>query len=156
MSLADLLKPGPPSFHLTTATAEALGEAVAELARSRGSVAVRRIRGTRCRTVAGWFDELAAALQFPAYFGGTWPAVEDLLTDLSWLPADEYLLVVEDAEDLLADELPEALTLALNLLAAASEEFAPIPYQFLLQAPAEGRIAAALNANSTAFATFVL
>ncbi|MEV6237786.1 barstar family protein [Lentzea sp. NPDC051838] len=154
MSLADLLKPGPPSFHLTSATSEALGEAISAL--SSDSAVVRRIRGTRCRTVDGWFDELSAALQFPSYFGSNWPALEDMLTDLSWLPADGYLLVFEDAEDLLADELPEALTLALTILGEAAEEFAPIPYQFLLQAPGDGRIAKALSANGTAYATFAL
>lgn len=151
MSLEDLLKPGPPSFHLTSATADDLGDEVAALAASRPSTVVRRIRGARCRTVAGWFDEMAAALQFPSYFGENWPALADLLTDLSWLPAEEYLLIFEDAEELLADAIPEALALALETLAEASEEYAPIPYQFVLQAPAQGRIAAALKAAGTPF-----
>jgi RNAse (barnase) inhibitor barstar len=155
MILADLLKPGPPSFHLTTAPTSALGSAVSALASVQPSAAARRVRGSRSRTIDAFFSELAAALQFPAYFGENWAALSDVLADLDWLPADEYLFVLEDAEELLADE-PEALALALRIFAETSQEAAPMPYQFLLQAPAKGRIAEALAVNGTPFATFTL
>lgn len=144
MNLADLLTTGPASFHLTTATSAALGDAVVFALDAHPAAAVRRIRGTRSRTVKTWFDELSAALQFPWYFGSNWAALDDMLTDLSWLRADSHLLVVEDAEELLADEIPDALAMALKL-------FAQSRIQLVLQAPAEGRIAAALAANGTAF-----
>ena len=34
---------------------------------------------------------LAQGLQFPAWFGANWDALEDCLTDLSWLEADDML-----------------------------------------------------------------
>lgn len=40
---------------------------------------------------------IAAALQFPGWFGANWDALEDCLSDLSWLPAGGYVLVFEDA-----------------------------------------------------------
>jgi RNAse (barnase) inhibitor barstar len=40
---------------------------------------------------------IAAALRFPDWFGRNWDALEDCLTDLSWLPADGYVLVFEQA-----------------------------------------------------------
>jgi RNAse (barnase) inhibitor barstar len=46
----------------------------------------------------GFYSELAAALQFPDYFGENPAAVAECLTDLSWMPADAYLLVVVDHE----------------------------------------------------------
>ena len=50
--------------------------------------------------IAGRDDLLAAlasALAFPDYFGGNWDALDEVLRDLGWLPADGYVLVVRDA-----------------------------------------------------------
>lgn len=151
--LADLLSPGPPSFHLTDESHAVLGRATVELTIERRTAAVRRIRGSRCRTARGMFDELAAALQFPAHFGGNWNALRDVLSDLSWLPAEAYLLVVEDADDVLAEEADEVLATGLGVLAASAESAAPVPFQFVLQAPSTGRVARTLTANGTAFTT---
>ena len=41
--------------------------------------------------------EIATALRFPDWFGQNWDALEDCLTDLSWLAADGYVLLFEDA-----------------------------------------------------------
>lgn len=46
---------------------------------------IRRVRGTKSSDEQRFFDELAAALQFPYYFGENWNAVWDCVTDLSWL-----------------------------------------------------------------------
>ena len=37
---------------------------------------------------------IAAALRFPAWFGGNWDALADSLADLSWWPAPGYLLLL--------------------------------------------------------------
>ena len=71
---------------------------------------VRLIRGARCRTKAGLLGELAQALQFPEYFGHNWDALTDCVTDLSWLPAPAYSLVVDDADLLLADDRQDFTT----------------------------------------------
>jgi hypothetical protein len=148
--LADLLRPGPPSFHLTDANHTDLGATTYALAREQPTTAVRRLRGTRCRTATGLFDELAAALQFPAYFGGNWNAVRDMLSDLRWVPADAYLLIVEDADELLADEPDETLAVGLGVLATSPGS---TPFHVVLQAGPGGRVARALTANGTAFDT---
>ena len=41
---------------------------------------------------------IAAALQFPQWCGANWDALEDCLSDLSWLPASGYVLVIEDPQ----------------------------------------------------------
>jgi RNAse (barnase) inhibitor barstar len=37
----------------------------------------------------------ARALAFPEWFGGNWDALADCLSDLSWWPADGYVLLLE-------------------------------------------------------------
>lgn len=39
-------------------------------------------------------DRLARALSFPAWFGRNWDALADCLTDLAWMPAAGYVLVL--------------------------------------------------------------
>jgi RNAse (barnase) inhibitor barstar len=66
--------------------------------------AVAVLDGTAGGTRAGFFQELAVALHFPDYFGRNWDAVYDCLTDLSWLPADGYVLVLDGFEQLATNE----------------------------------------------------
>ena len=42
-------------------------------------------------------ERIAAALEFPAWFGGNWDALEDCLGDLSWLGARGYVIVFDGA-----------------------------------------------------------
>lgn len=66
------------------------------------------VRGSRCRTSAGLFDELAAVLQFPAYFGGNWSALHDSLYDFQ-VPADAVILVFSDFSQVLSEAKKEEL-----------------------------------------------
>lgn len=47
---------------------------------------------------------IAAALAFPKWFGGNWDALEDSLGDLSWLPADGHVLLIQGAQGMLASD----------------------------------------------------
>lgn len=49
-------------------------------------------------------QRIAAALQFPSWFGANWDALEDCLGDLSWSKAAGHVLLVEGAAELPADE----------------------------------------------------
>lgn len=62
------------------------------------------VRGWRMRTAAGLHHEFAAALQFPAYYGNNWNALDDCLQDLSWLGGHGLVLVVTRAGEVLLDE----------------------------------------------------
>lgn len=67
---------------------------------------VRELRGAKMRTLAGVYDEFAAAFQFPYYFGANKDAFDECLRDLDDFvgPARGYLVVVRDADQLLADQ----------------------------------------------------
>ena len=41
-------------------------------------------------------SNIAAALDFPEWFGRNWDALEDCLTDLSWRDAPGYVLIIEN------------------------------------------------------------
>jgi hypothetical protein len=44
------------------------------------------------------FKNLAAALEFPDWFGANWDALEDCLSDLSWHKAGGHVLLFEEVK----------------------------------------------------------
>jgi RNAse (barnase) inhibitor barstar len=118
-------------------------EAVAAEARAGGGL-VCRLDGAAMRTEGDLFAETARALRFPDYFGANWDALRDCLTDLSWLPSRAYLLVVEHADQVLADDPPERLQVWRRVLSEASRGWGepvqdgewwdrpPVPFTVLL------------------------
>lgn len=73
-------------------------------AASGGTLRVARLALEGVATKEALLQRIARALEFPAWFGGNWDALEDCLADLSWLEADGYVLLVEGAAGLPADE----------------------------------------------------
>jgi hypothetical protein len=71
---------------------------------AKDRLAVRFLRGERMRTYEGIHAEFAAALQFPYYFGHNWPALNECLSELEWIPADGYQLMFMDSDSIDADE----------------------------------------------------
>ena len=79
---------------------------------------VLRIDLAGCRDKARALELIAQALQFPDWVGDNWDALADAINDLSWLPANGYLLLLEHASawrectgedvDVLLDILNEA------------------------------------------------
>ena len=65
---------------------------------------VRWVRGRKMTTVARLFDEFSAALQFPYYFGENWAAFDECLSEEDWISRKSLVLVVTDADVVLADE----------------------------------------------------
>jgi hypothetical protein len=105
LQLDDVLTPTGPWAYLVAGTEAELEAAPALAIRFQPSpVAIRFIRGHRCDTVDRLYQEWAAALQFPWYFGWNWDAFDECIRDLEWLPADAWILVITNIVDLLADD----------------------------------------------------
>ncbi|HEY8371764.1 MAG TPA: barstar family protein [Pseudonocardiaceae bacterium] len=64
----------------------------AEEARRRGAEP-HLVDGTALRSKRDALDAIARALSFPSYFGHNLDALYDSLTDLSWLPDTEHVLI---------------------------------------------------------------
>ncbi|WP_378737426.1 barstar family protein [Nocardia brasiliensis] len=102
---------------------------------------VRELRGAKMRTVKRVFDEVAAALQFPYYFGENKDAFDECLRDLDDFVGDGtgYVLVVRDSARLLVDEPTER-----EWFAAAMRDCAEywsrkgIPFRVVLQGESTG------------------
>jgi Barstar (barnase inhibitor) len=68
------------------------------------SINVRFIRGKRCRSSSRLFQEWAAALQFPYYFGHNWDAFNECICDLDWIKPTRHLIFITNADQILRDE----------------------------------------------------
>jgi hypothetical protein len=117
-----------------------------ELTRRPHSSAVRLVRGKKMKTRVDLFNEFAAAFQFPDYFGENWAALDECLSDLEWLPADGYVMLMSNVAGILSEEDSEDRAIFLRLLARVckywatehrvfpSREPKPIPFHILFHA----------------------
>ena len=71
-------------------------EGLEDAARGLG-FAVAAVDFTGCRDKDEVLERFAAALRFPDWFGRNWDALADCLGDLSWWPAQGYLLLLDHA-----------------------------------------------------------
>jgi hypothetical protein len=125
MKVNPLLHPKEPWLHVLVANESEACDRIRSLQNSSSSkVVARLIRGLKAKTTGALFDEFAAALQFPCYFGENWDALNDCLNDLEWLPGDSYVLCITNSNHALEGESPESLRVLLDLLAYSGAEWA--------------------------------
>jgi RNAse (barnase) inhibitor barstar len=60
-------------------------------------------------------EALARGLALPNYFGASWDALADCLTDREWVPAKGYVLVLRGLEGL-ARQSPKDYAMLLDVL----------------------------------------
>jgi RNAse (barnase) inhibitor barstar len=123
------------STTLIVADASTLTDWAWACAREDVSAAVRILRGQKMVDVPGFYDEIAAALQFPYYFGENLNALDECLRDLEWLPADRYVLVVRDAGHVLsADDAQAAFDAWIEILGGAREAWGAHRFSVVMHA----------------------
>ena len=96
------------------------GQSAESLVRPPTGLALKIIKGRHCKTPSTLLDEFARALEFPDYFGHNWDALEECLTDLEWLPAKGYIVLITDAAHVLSHDDSEYETF-LEILRDAGE-----------------------------------
>jgi hypothetical protein len=144
MKLQRLLRLERPWLHLLVATESDACDLVTALPGvHQCRLAVRIVRGQKARTTPALFDEFAAALQFPCYFGENWDAFSECLADLDWLPGEGYILLILQGARLLDQEPAERFQLLVSILEQAGDEWSkpargsrprpPHPFHVVLQ-----------------------
>ncbi|MFF3442190.1 barstar family protein [Streptosporangium sp. NPDC002721] len=71
-----------------------------------GSATPHPLDGARITTSAEAMDAIIEALDLPDHFGHNLDALYDVLTDLSWLPPGEHLLIWSEPSTLRAGDQP--------------------------------------------------
>ena len=145
MKLDPLLRSREPWLHVLLAGESDVCDALWALERSsEGRAVCRVVRGHKATTEPGFFDECAAAWQFPCYFGENWDALEECLTDLEWLPAEAYVFCVTQGVRLLDKEPIDRQRRLLLVLQRIGKEWGqstpsrpPKAFHVLLQCTAE-------------------
>ena len=100
-----------------------------------GALQVSRIHLSGAGDKQALMQRIAAALQFPGWFGANWDALEDCLGDLSWSKAGGHVLLFEGAADLPADERGILLDILASAAANWMERGRPF-FAVVLDAPA--------------------
>lgn len=90
-----------------------------------------RARGAYSHLMAGQpmdklstMDAIASALSFPEWFGRNLDALYDCLTDLSWLPSGEHVLIWSGSDELKQAD-PRAYLAIRSVLSDAQRALAP-------------------------------
>ncbi|MEX0275695.1 MAG: barstar family protein [Flavobacteriaceae bacterium] len=65
---------------------------------------IASINGAYCRRKSDALSEIAKNLMFPQHFGNNLDALEDCLTDLSWIGKNKVILIINDFDYFLKDE----------------------------------------------------
>ncbi|MGC0423080.1 barstar family protein [Embleya sp. AB8] len=112
-----------PWFHFVPDT-----EPLVLPAPSSGSIYCARMDGVQMLDSQGVFESFSRELKFPIHFGWNWPALAECTRDLSWIPAEKYLLIILQAELLLRDE-PEGKRVLSEILNRTARTFGTSPDQ---------------------------
>jgi RNAse (barnase) inhibitor barstar len=59
---------------------------------------MHRVDLSRVTDKEAFLDAVGKALGFPDWYGHNWDALADCLTDLSWMAADGYVIVLDHAD----------------------------------------------------------
>jgi diadenosine tetraphosphate (Ap4A) HIT family hydrolase len=81
MNYSKLFEVGKPPFFTLVIDTASLDSLYLQLFDKYKGAIIRMIRGNKSKTTPDFFNEVAAALQFPYYFGENWDAFNDCIKD---------------------------------------------------------------------------
>ena len=121
-------------YHMPFAADLALEEAAESL-----EYPMHRVDLAQVTTKEAFLDAIGKALDFPDWYGHNWDALADCLTDLSWMAADGYVIVLEHA-DAFASAAPTDFAAALSIFQDAADTWREdgVPFWTLVGAASDG------------------
>lgn len=124
MDIAALAKTAEPRVQLSTDSAGDIADKLCEWELAApGKRIARIVRGRKCATLADFYNEFAAALQFPGTFGENWDAFADCLQDGHRFPDKAAMAIcITDADKLLSGAPPTAFETFAEVLSACLAE----------------------------------
>ncbi|WP_066423870.1 barstar family protein [Anabaena sp. 4-3] len=107
-------------------------EAVEQIAAEPGTK-VFYFDGKKINSKETFLKQAAEAMDFPTYFGANWDAFDECITDLTWCPAERYVILYDHA-DIFAQADPTQYQIALDIFNSAKEywEANNISFKFLV------------------------
>ncbi|GIV09501.1 MAG: hypothetical protein KatS3mg019_1592 [Fimbriimonadales bacterium] len=135
-----LISASPPWLHLVVCQAQTMTERLTHQVREQESfyqMVIRILHGNKCTTKRSLLRKFARVLEFPPYFGHNWDALDECLADLAdWLPANGYVLLFLNSDQLLAGSEEDFKSL-IEVLQTAAEEWAsrqpPVSFHAIFQ-----------------------
>lgn len=83
-----------------------------------------RLDGAKMTRLDSLYNEFVHAFKFPEYFGRNYNALSECLSDLNWLPADGYVIEIQNSNCLLMNEPDDVLDGFLDILHRVSGNWA--------------------------------
>jgi RNAse (barnase) inhibitor barstar len=116
---------------LSTDIKENIHQTVEQIAAEPGTK-VFYLNGKKINNKQTFLKQAAEAMEFPAYFGNNWDAFDECITDLTWCPAQRYVILYDHA-DIFAQAEPTQYQIALDIFNSAKEywEDNNISFKFL-------------------------
>lgn len=121
-------------YHMPFAADLALEEAAESL-----DYPMYRINLSKVTDKDGFLAAVGTSLGFPDWYGHNWDALADCLTDLSWMAADGYVIILDHA-DAFASANPTDFATALSIFQDAADTWREdgIPFWTLVGTASDG------------------
>ncbi|WP_375496797.1 barstar family protein [uncultured Nostoc sp.] len=103
----------------STDVKQGIREAVEQIAAEPGTK-VFYLDGKKINSKETFFSKAPEAMQFPTYFGANWDAFYECITDLTWCPAERYVILYDHA-DIFAQAEPTQYQITLEILNSAKK-----------------------------------
>jgi barstar (barnase inhibitor) len=128
---SDLFSPEVSGLAVLPATAPVVYDLMGAWMSAHPEWEILRVAGERDKSAdtPRFMREVAAALQFPYYFGHNWAAFRDCVNDLSWLKGASYLVIFDSAQHLLSGS-PEDFGILLRILNDAHDQWRTVTTDF--------------------------
>ena len=102
-------------YHMPFAADLALEEAAENL-----DYPLHRVNLAQVTDKEAFLEAVGKALNFPDWYGHNWDALADCLTDLSWMAADGYVIILEHSDGF-AEAAPTDFAMALSVFQDAAD-----------------------------------